>query len=88
MPLSAKIHGKSRVGTLRGRAFWEIILPMIYLDHNATTPLRPEAREAMLPLMEGWQGNPSGIHAPGRRFRAAIDGSRDTIASLLGAKSH
>ena len=61
---------------------------MIYLDHNATTPLRPEAREAMLPLMEGWQGNPSGIHAPGRRFRAAIDGSRDTIASLLGAKSH
>lgn len=73
---------------MRGRAFWEIILPMVYLDHNATTPLCPEAREAMLPLMGGSQGNPSGIHAPGRRFRAAIDGSRDTIAALLRSKAH
>lgn len=64
------------------------MLPMIYLDHNATTPLRSEARAAMLPLLEGGTGNPSGIHAPGRRARAAIDEARDTIASLLGAKSH
>jgi cysteine desulfurase len=85
---SGKFTEKSRVGTLRVIPFWEIILPMIYLDHNATTPLRPEAREVMLPLMEGALGNPSGIHAPGRRARAAIDEARDTIASLLRAKSH
>lgn len=85
---SGKFTEKSRAGTLRVISFWEIILPMIYLDHNATTPLHPEVREAMLPLMEGALGNPSGIHAPGRRARAAIDGARDTIASLLRAKSH
>jgi cysteine desulfurase len=61
---------------------------MIYLDHNATTPLCREARDAMLPMLDGDLGNPSGIHAPGRRARAAIDDARDTIASLLGAKSH
>jgi len=61
---------------------------MIYLDHNATTPLCGEAREAMLPLLGDLLGNPSGIHAPGRRARAAIDEARDSIAAMLGAKSH
>lgn len=61
---------------------------MIYLDHNATTPLCPEARDAMRPLLEGTWGNPSGIHASGRRTRAVIDESRDLIAALLGVKSH
>jgi len=61
---------------------------MIYLDHNATTPLCGEAREAMLPLLGDLLGNPSGIHAPGRRARAAIDDARDSIAAMLGAKSH
>ena len=61
---------------------------MINLDHNATTPLCPEAREAMLPWMEGFCGNPSSIHAAGRKARAAIDDARETIASLLGAKPH
>ncbi|MEY2906796.1 MAG: Cysteine desulfurase [Verrucomicrobiota bacterium] len=61
---------------------------MIYLDHNATTPLSAEAREAMIPLLEGVLGNPSGIHASGRRARAAIDDARDSIASLLGGKPH
>jgi cysteine desulfurase len=61
---------------------------MIYLDHNATTPLCQEAREAMIPLMDGLLGNPSGIHAPARRARAAIDDARDSIASLLGGKPH
>ena len=62
--------------------------PMIYLDHNATTPLCPEAREAMLPLLGDLLGNPSGIHASARVARAAVDESRDRIAALLGAKSH
>lgn len=61
---------------------------MIYLDHNATTPLSEGAREAMLPYLEGSLGNPSGIHAPGRLARAAVDDARDRIAALLGAKSH
>ncbi len=61
---------------------------MIYLDHNATTPLCSEAREAMLPWFDGLTGNPSSIHAPGRRARAAVDDARDRIASLLGARPH
>ena len=58
---------------------------MEYLDHNATTPLAPEAREAMLPFLEGEFGNPSSIHAAGRRARAAVDDSRDRLAAILGA---
>jgi len=61
---------------------------MIYLDHNATTPLCREARDAMLPWFEGLTGNPSSIHAPGRRARAAVDDARDRLALLLGAKPH
>jgi len=61
---------------------------MIYLDHNATTPLCTEAREAMLPWLTDLTGNPSSIHEPGRRARAAVDDARDRIASLLGARPH
>ena len=61
---------------------------MIYLDHNATTPLCEEAREAMLPWLHQLTGNPSSIHAAGRRARSAIDEARDRIAALLGAKPH
>jgi cysteine desulfurase len=61
---------------------------MIYLDHNATTPLCSEARNAMLPLLGDLLGNPSGIHASARVARAAVDEARDRIAALLGAKSH
>jgi cysteine desulfurase len=61
---------------------------MSYLDHNATTLLCPEAREAMLSWLDQPSGNPSGIHTPARRARAAIDEARDTIAALLGAKPH
>jgi len=61
---------------------------MSYLDNNATTPLCFEAREVMLPWLEQLSGNPSGIHAPARRARAAIDEARDRIAALLGAKPH
>lgn len=61
---------------------------MVYLDYNATTPLCPEAREAMLPFLEGGFGNPSSIHSEGRRARAALDDARDSIAATLGAKPH
>ena len=61
---------------------------MIYLDYNATTPLCDEARNAMLPYLERYFGNPSSVHAAGRETRAAIDNARDTLAGLLHAKPH
>ncbi len=61
---------------------------MVYLDHNATTPLDPAAREAMLEHLGGEFGNPSSIHSAGRKARAAVDDARDLLATLLGAKSH
>lgn len=56
----------------------------VYLDHAATTPLRPDALEAMLPLLSGDFANPSGAHAESRRARMALDDARDRIAELLG----
>src|SRR5438034_1775874 len=61
---------------------------MIYLDYNATTPLCDEAREAMRPYLDRHFGNPSSVHAAGREARAAIDGARDKLASLLNVKLH
>src|SRR5678815_2194410 len=59
---------------------------MIYLDYNATTPLCDAAREAMLPYLGRYFGNPSSVHAAGREARAAIDDARDKIAAFLHAK--
>jgi cysteine desulfurase len=56
-----------------------------YLDHAATTPMRPEAVQAMLPFLSGDFGNPSGSHAESRRARLAVDDARDQVAMLLGA---
>lgn len=61
---------------------------LVYLDYNATTPLAPEVLAAMLPIWERNHGNPSSIHGPGREARAVIDNSRDSLASLLGARPH
>ncbi len=58
----------------------------IYLDHAATTPLLPSAREAMRPWLESEFGNPSSLHDEGRRARAAIDESRETIAGALACE--
>ena len=59
----------------------------IYLDYNATTPLRPEVRDAMMPYLTEAFGNSSSIHAYGREARTAIDTAREQIADLIGAKS-
>jgi len=57
----------------------------IYLDYAATTPLHPDAFEAMKPFFIEKFGNPSSIHSFGRETRAALDESRDVIAKLIGA---
>jgi len=58
----------------------------IYLDHAATTPLRPEVLEAMLPYLTEHWGNPSSIHASGRRARQGLDEAREVVAGLLACK--
>lgn len=56
-----------------------------YLDHAASTPMRPEAIAAMLDILENAPGNPSGQHAWARRARRAIDDARDVVADTIGA---
>ncbi|HTV61276.1 MAG TPA: cysteine desulfurase family protein [Verrucomicrobiae bacterium] len=58
----------------------------IYLDYNATTPLDPAVREAMMPFLGEVWGNPSSIHHVGRKARAFLDDARDRAAKFLGAK--
>ena len=60
---------------------------MIYLDHNATTPLNPQVLEAMLPYLKDKYGNASSIHAKGREAREGIDKARGIIALTLGIAS-
>ena len=59
--------------------------PVIYLDHNATTPVAPEVAEAMVPYLGAEFGNPSSDHALGRRARQAVEEARASVAALIGA---
>jgi cysteine desulfurase len=56
----------------------------IYLDHAATTPLRPEVLEAMLPYLGGTFGNPSSAHVFGRAAREALDDAHERLAAAIG----
>jgi cysteine desulfurase len=58
---------------------------LLYLDHNATTPLLPEVRTAMLPWLENGFGNPSSVYSLGRRSSQALATSREQVAALVGA---
>jgi cysteine desulfurase len=58
----------------------------IYFDNNATTPVAPEAREAMLPLLGEIYGNPSSAHHEGEEARAEVDQARARVAALLNTK--
>jgi len=64
----------------------ELMPRTIYLDYNATTPLDPHVREAMLPFLGEVWGNPSSVHHLGRRARAALDDARDRAAKFLVCK--
>ena len=55
-----------------------------YLDHAATTPARPEAIAAMLPVLTDGYGNPSGAHALARQARAVLDAAREQLVAVVG----
>ena len=59
---------------------------MIYLDHAATTPVRPEVVDAMRPYWSDLGGNPSSVYQWGRQARRAVDEARATVAAILGAR--
>jgi cysteine desulfurase len=58
--------------------------PITYLDHAATTPLRPEVAAAMASVHERRLGNPTGSHPPAQRARALLEDARDEVAAFLG----
>lgn len=59
----------------------------VYLDWNATTPLRPEAKQAMTAAWE-FSGNPSSVHAEGRQARRLVEDARAAVATAVGARPH
>jgi cysteine desulfurase len=59
---------------------------MLYLDHAATTQVRPETRHAMAPFLDDVFGNPSGVHGVARRSKNALEDARERAAELLGAE--
>jgi cysteine desulfurase len=59
--------------------------PLIYFDHNATTPLHPTVWEAMQPFLTDVFGNPSSLHTEGLQARDAIEEAREHVARLIGA---
>lgn len=58
----------------------------VYLDHNATSPVHPEVREAMLPFLSEHFGNPSSAHWAGRDVRDHVEEARAKVARFIGAK--
>lgn len=62
-----------------------MIASRTYLDYNASAPLRDEARDAMVAAL-GYCGNPSSVHAEGRKARSVVETAREQVAALVGAK--
>ena len=73
-----------QVHTRHRKAIPEI---MIYADHNATAPLRPEAREAMLAAFDMGATNPSSVHARGRAARAVVESARVQVGGAIGSRA-
>jgi cysteine desulfurase len=70
---------------LNGGGYISAMKSPVYLDHAATTPVRAEVMEAMLPYLGEHFGNPSSAHRWGRRARTALDEARERVAHCLGA---
>src|SRR5262249_10803823 len=87
----------TKIKRLRGRwvtlSRWEKPCPnspppktdRAYLDWNATAPLRPQARAAMVAALDAI-GNPSSVHAEGREARGIVEAARESVALLVGAE--
>lgn len=75
----------ARPASGRGLTFARADAPRTYLDYNATAPLLPEAKVAMVEALD-IAGNPSSVHAEGRRARAVVEAARESVARLVGAK--
>ena len=60
---------------------------MIYADHNATSPLRPEARDAMLDVFDLGATNPSSVHAKGRAARGVVEAARVQVGGAIGSRA-
>jgi cysteine desulfurase len=58
----------------------------VYFDYNATTPLDPQVRDAMMPFLSEVWGNPSSVHHVGRRARSIMDDARDRTAKVFGCR--
>ena len=61
-------------------------MPPIYLDYNATTPIDPAVRDALLPYLGEQFGNPSSAHAYGKSAHQAVEQARAQVAELLHAR--
>jgi cysteine desulfurase len=59
----------------------------VYLDHNATTAVEPDALDAMLPYLSGEYGNAASIHSFGQKARGAVETAREQVAALIGARA-
>ena len=60
---------------------------MIYLDHNATTPINPEVLDAMMPFLSSLYGNPSSLHRHGRAVNTALEQARFQVANLVNVSA-
>jgi cysteine desulfurase len=60
---------------------------VIYLDHNATTPILPEVLDAMMPYLTTEWGNPSSSYRFGSKLRSVVETAREQVAELIGAPS-
>lgn len=72
---------------LSGLDFLKRKMKNIYLDYNATSPMRPDVLTAMKPYFEEHFGNPSSFHQMGQKARVALENARKTILGVLGKKS-
>ena len=61
---------------------------LVYLDHAASTPMRPEAIAAMTPFLANHPGNPSGGHRASRATKTALEEARETVAAICGCRPH
>jgi cysteine desulfurase len=87
------MHGGTRCrrragapGRRGGTRYNDPAMPDVYLDHNATTPLDPRVRAAMLPWLGERHGNPSSIHRFGQAAREAVEQAREEVAALIGGR--